>query len=123
MPVYAFTELLSPDDSGACSECYGSGKSHEGVAVWDRDRWDEGEEITCPVCKGTGYEPTGGTWQKTEPTPEDEHLLRNLSYTLMQFQKIIRRRDIQRRRLLSLMKAYSEKPVPSVWDWLRRPAV
>jgi hypothetical protein len=32
-------------------------------------------------------------------------------------------RQIERARLLSLLQVYIDKPRPTVWDWLRNPAV
>jgi hypothetical protein len=32
-------------------------------------------------------------------------------------------RQLQRARFLGLVQAYIDKPRPTVWDWLRKPAV
>ncbi len=68
---------------------------------------------TCEVCDP---EQTGSARQN-----ERFHAYRD--YEARERRKEDRRLAIQRSRFLGLVQAYADKPIPSVWDWLRKPAV
>lgn len=101
-------------DTVACPRCDGFGKLG---GYYER-------EYDCSNCKGSGRLAVLVDWHKNiAVTEEDARIIRLLDYLAKQGGKDKRRRVIQQRRLLSLLQAYFDKPVPSVWARLRRPSV
>jgi hypothetical protein len=135
MPVfrYEFRAITEDDKEGVCFNCLGEGQLYPELYVAGRMVEEEQEELaardagaaTCVSCKGTGYGPlvVGGQWFQRAADEEDYHLEQELTYAIKQLQKEERQRRIQEVRFLGLLQAYIDKPRPSVWEWLRKPAV
>lgn len=129
---YEFRPTDGEGNDTSCPDCAGKGGQQlrallqGGVvdgSVWvdPQQQAREAGTTVCARCNGTGYLTTtsGGTWAAVE----DYRAAQWMEYAIRLSRKEQRRQQIARARLLSVFQAYVDKPIPSIWDWIREPAV